>query len=403
MKKITGLCSRDNLLSLVLSLFVISLYFDLRYTILSTALLLVAGAGVILHCVLGRGERLGKPRPIVWCWAGVYLVRVIWLTVAGDDLRPGLKWLDTSLPFLLFPALFQYLPLTERVIKAVLTVFVRFTALFCVLTVCCAGWHIVSLPVDLGAWLRHPKDYFPLAFKWAGYDHPSFLCVIYLLALPVSLYLRRKFRACSILEIGALILLEGAVIVLTGTRVGVIVLPLLGLMMLMYALPRKRRAVVIGLTAALLSAAIMVMLLQGSQLLNRFKDPIRTQLWETTVASIKERPLLGVGTGEMEKVLTSPELATALGYHGALRFSYPHNQYLGEVMHFGFVGAVPLFGTLIYLLVLAIRRKNFLLLALMAVIFVFMMTEMPFDMSKGINLFMFFSCLLLLQVFDTAH
>jgi hypothetical protein len=63
-------------------------------------------------------------------------------------------------------------------------------------------------------------------------------------------------------------------------------------------------------------------------------------------------------------------------------------------MHFGLVGAIPLFATLLYLLVLALRQRNFPLLALMALLLVFMLTEMPFDLYKSINYFLFFTSLL---------
>jgi O-antigen ligase len=118
---------------------------------------------------------------------------------------------------------------------------------------------------------------------------------------------------------------------------------------------------------------------------------------ETAWISIKEKPLLGTGTGGMKEVLTSVELAQKLDYSDAQPYSYPHNQYVGEVMSFGIVGAIPLFATLLYLLIIALRKKNFLLLSLLVILFVCMMTEMPFDIYKSINYFLFFISLLFTQ------
>lgn len=120
MKKNIILCNRDTILSFILSLFVISLYFDLHYIILSTALLLFACLGFILYDVFGEKKKLHKPHPVVYGWLAVYLVRVVWLLVS-NDVHYGLKWLDTCLPMLLFPVIFQYLSLSERIIKTVLT------------------------------------------------------------------------------------------------------------------------------------------------------------------------------------------------------------------------------------------------------------------------------------------
>jgi O-antigen ligase len=96
----------------------------------------------------------------------------------------------------------------------------------------------------------------------------------------------------------------------------------------------------------------------------------------------------------MKVIINTPEITEITGQS----LSYPHNQYLGEVMHFGVTGAIPLFATLIYLLIIAIRHKNFLLLSLMAIFFIFMITEMPFDLYKSINYFLFFSSLLLTTI-----
>jgi O-antigen ligase len=135
-----------------------------------------------------------------------------------------------------------------------------------------------------------------------------------------------------------------------------------------------------------------------NQFTDRFKDPVRIQLWETAMSSIKEKPLLGTGTGGMDAVMTSTELADKLGYPEPMPFSYPHNQYLGEVMQFGFIGALVLFGTLIYLLVLALRKKDFLLQSLLLILFIFMFTEMPLDSHKGINFFLFFISLFVVSL-----
>jgi hypothetical protein len=392
MKKNTIWHHRDIILSVILSLFVISLYFDLKYVILSIVLFLLTGAGFILYDLFGKKEKLRKPHPVVYCWLVVYLVRVVWLLVS-NDIHYGLKWLDVCLPMLLFPIAIQYLSLSARTVKTLLTVFVHFTLLFCVITLVCVAYHSFTTPVGIKEWLQHPKNYYPLAFKWTGYGHPSYLCVIHLFALPIALYLKRKYHIIPTVEIIALIGLEAAIIIFTGARIGIVIFPLLLLLMFLHFVSRKRKIFTAGLAITLISITTITLFLSENQLTNRFKDPIRMQLWETAASSIKEKPLLGVGTGGMKVIIKTPEITEITG----LSLSYPHNQYLGEVMHFGVTGAIPLFATLIYLLIIAIRHKNFLLLSLMAIFFIFMITEMPFDLHRSITYFLFFTNLLLLQ------
>jgi O-antigen ligase len=384
--------NRDIILSFVLSLFAISLYFDLKYLILSTTLFLFTGAGFILYDIFGKKEKLQKPHPIVYCWMAVYLVRVVWLLVS-TDIHYGLKWLDVCLPMLLFPLTFQYLSLSERAIKTALTFFVHFTLLFCVITLFIIAYHSITMPIDIKDWLHSPKDYSNLAFTLTNSHHPSFLCVIYLFALPAGLYLRRKYHTIAATEIAILAIVEATVIVFTGARVGIIIFTLLLSMMAIYSVSLKRKVITIGVIITILSIIAVMWSLSENQFIDRFKDPIREQLWEAAIASIKEEPLLGVGTGGMRAIIDTLKTTEIVGQ----TFSYPHNQYLGEVMHFGIIGAIPLFATLIYLLIMAIRQKNFLLLSLMAILFIFTITEMPFDLYRSINYFLFFISLLLFQ------
>jgi O-antigen ligase len=298
--------------------------------------------------------------------------------------------MGTSLPFLFLPLLLQYLLLNERILKTVLTFFVHFTLLFCVIGLLSMVYHSFTVPIAIKEWVLHPKSYYPFVYAWSNYDHPSVLCVIYLLALPVGLYLKRKYRTVSIAELTALIAVETAMLIFTGARVGMIIFPLLLLWMLFYRISLKRKVMVIGLPVALAGVMVIGLLGWDNQFTDRFKDPIRIQLWETAIASIKERPLLGTGTGGMKAVCTSPELTVKLNYPEPLSFNNPHNQYLGEIMHFGFIGATALSGTLIYLLILAFRKKDFLLQSLLLILFIQMFTEMPFDSHKGIYSYLFF-------------
>jgi O-antigen ligase len=383
----------DLWLSVLLSLFAGVLYFSNELIIPVTALLLLACAALIGWKAFRKQLRFTWPQPIVFCWLAGYLVRVVWLAV-GPGPQHGAKWMDSCLPFILFPLLFQYLPISERVRKNVLTFFVHFTALFCLLTLLSVLYHCGKESINLVYWLRHPKNYYSAAYAWTNADHPSFLCVIYLLALPVALYLKNKYRSIPTAEIVFLGVMELAVILLTGTRVGLIIYPLLLLLMLLYTIPSCRRKILVGVSAlVLLGGGTTTLFLTNSSLFRRFGDPLREQLWQTSLASIKKKPLLGVGTGGMKEVITSPALAKELGYNSPLLFSHPHNQYLGEVMHFGFIGASLLFATLGYLLVRAVRRKKFLLQSLLLILFVFMFTEMPFDITRSICWFLFFSSL----------
>ncbi|MDR0693948.1 MAG: hypothetical protein LBF81_01430, partial [Prevotellaceae bacterium] len=246
--------STDFLLPAILCLYSASLYFSNRTVVCATFLLVASGAAWIIYRTSRGKQKLSRPHPLVYCWLAVYVVRVVWL-LFSDNPQNGLRWVDTGLPFILFPLLFQYLPWNERVLKTVLLFFVRFTGLFCIITLFSVAWHSFHLPVSIKEWLLYPKSY-PFAYTWTNYDQPSFLCVIYLLALPVGLYLKRKYDAISTAEIITLIVVETATLAFTGARVGFIILPVLLLWMLLYRISFKRKIMTIGLPVAL--AGVMV-------------------------------------------------------------------------------------------------------------------------------------------------
>jgi O-antigen ligase len=312
----------------------------------------------------------------------------------SPDVPNGLKWLDTCLPVLLLPIAIQYYPLTERMIKLILTFFVRFSFIFCLITLISIIYHIFIGHIAITDWIRNSKQYFPFAFIWTNYIHPSFLGMVYLLALPIGLYLRKKYHNIYIIELLSLFLVETTIVCFTGSRIGIIIIPLLlFLMMFHYINIKQRRQRYIVVTMAIIGiTGVIVWLFLHKSALHLFHDPIRMRLWEIAIGSIQNNPLLGVGTGGMKELIVpvNAEFGLPEWY-----ITYPHNQYLGEVMHFGFIGSIPLFATLIYLLILAIQRKDILLQSFLIVLSIAMCTDMPFDICKTIHFSLFFSSLFL--------
>ncbi len=380
----------DFWFALVVCFYTATFYFRNWHTTIGLSLFMLASVAFIIS----KRKKITKPQPLVYLFGAMYLVRVLWLLVS-NDLQYGMQWLDVCLPFLLLPIVCQWLPLNERIVKIVLSFFVHFTLLFCVATLASVWHYSHANTISLIEWLHYPKNYYPLAFAWTAYDHPSFLCILYLFALPVGVYLWWRYKCVPLVELLLLFAGVTAVLAFTGARIGLVILPLLLCLIVFSYIPKKWKKIAAGLIVAGILTGTAIVVFVNTDFTNRFADPIREQLLKTTIYSIKEKPLLGVGTGGMREVIHSPEVAEKIGYEypqGTL--SYPHNQYLGEIMHFGIIGAIPLFALLLYLLVIAVRRNDFLMQALVVILFVFSVTEMPFESSKGINYFTFFISLL---------
>jgi O-antigen ligase len=390
MKKIILLLERDHLWTAALSIYVASLFFNDKFMIAAFILFIIAALVHLVYNVCCKKDQTLKPHVIIYCWVAVYLVRVIWLLVS-PNVSNGLKWLDTCLPMLLLPVALQYYPLTERVIKWVLTFFVRFSFIFCLISTSSIIYHIFADSIAITDCIRNPKQYSLFAFMWTNCTHPSFLSMIYLLALPTGLYLRKKYHNISITELLLLLFVESIVVYFTGARIGMITVLLLLFLMALYLRQRRLKRIIIA-TAIIGITGVMVWLSFHKSVLHFFHDPIRVRLWEIAINAIQNDPFLGVGTGGMKELIipVNAEFGLPEWY-----ITYPHNQYLGEVMHFGFIGAIPLFATLIYLLILAIRRKDILLQSFLIILSIAMCSDMPFDMCKTIHFSLFFPSLFL--------
>ncbi|MDR2835148.1 MAG: O-antigen ligase family protein [Bacteroidales bacterium] len=388
MKKIQTLIENDFFLATILSAFIVSQFFALKITAIGISLLGIIGITLLLYNKFYKKTKLQKLQPIVYCWLVVYLVRVVWLFFSNSR-SDGFLWLDRCLPMLLFPLILQYYPLNEKIIKFVLTFFVRFCLAFCLITIGIIIYNIITFPVSVSAWLNTPKSFYPLAFSWSNYDHPSYLCIIYLLSLPVGLYLNRHYRNITFIELAILFIAETIVIIFTGARIGFIIIPTLLFIMIIYIMPQRKLKIISFITMITIALIGTVVLFTfKNSFLDTFKDSERSCLREIAISSIKENPLIGVGTGGMKSIFDKANVAGDLIIN-------PHNQYLGEIMQFGIIGAIPLFVTLIYLFIIALQRKDFLLLSFLLVLMIIMLTEMPFDTGKGLPFALFFSSLFL--------
>ncbi len=116
----------------------------------------------------------------------------------------------------------------------------------------------------------------------------------------------------------------------------------------------------------------------------------RIETWKATIHAIKERPLLGWGTGgHLEAIYFGLSQMDSLYQHFDLRHS--HNQFLHVLVTFGPVGFIAFFG-LLFLFVIrsgALRHQPYQVLLAMTVVFMF--GHAPLESQMPLNLFLIFS------------
>lgn len=116
----------------------------------------------------------------------------------------------------------------------------------------------------------------------------------------------------------------------------------------------------------------------------------RADRWFCAVELIKERPLIGYGTGSEKEVLMQK-------YHkynlqNAIENNYDaHNQYLAFFIKSGILGVLCFLLIILYGFYIAFRSKNFLYLSFMILFSVTCITENVLESNKGIFFFAFFN------------
>ena len=115
---------------------------------------------------------------------------------------------------------------------------------------------------------------------------------------------------------------------------------------------------------------------------------IRLKIYECSLKSVMENPVLGYGIGDVLNVLTEcysdfPNIFKGTKYN-------THNQYFGALMSSGILGLVSLLTILAYNFKLAYKSKNIIYLFIVILFFGNMIFENILDRQNGIILFSFF-------------
>jgi len=121
----------------------------------------------------------------------------------------------------------------------------------------------------------------------------------------------------------------------------------------------------------------------------------RFEIWGCTIAVLKEdnKWLTGVGLGNEQKYIDECYLERGYIHMGEDNFN-AHNQILQDTLTSGLIFGVISFLILLMPSFFAISKLNYELLAVVAIIFCFTLTESVFLRQKGVVVYSFFVCLL---------
>jgi len=331
-------------------------------------------------------------QPIFYVTFGVYILYIVGMLYIGDFRLAG-TGMDSMLPIVIFPVFFSMIQLSKRNVILILRFF-----LWIVIAACAYGLLLYAIAIYDFSWrsaLLDGKRYVYFFMREPLTWHPSALAITLLMALPVSLYLRyHDGKQITLVEMLLAILLPILVTFMVGARIGVAVFPLLlGLSYLFYC--KFRPILKWGLLVAGAVAMVVAAFSLSSDIRERFSDQIRIDLRNTAISAIKERPILGWGTGQERQLIACEERAQNLGLKGVHNQPHFHNVYLDMMVQFGIVGVAVLLFLIGWVFWIAIRKKHFLLMSFMAMYVIVFYFDNVLQSQRFVVAFMFWFCFLI--------
>jgi O-antigen ligase len=364
------------------------------------------------------------------------IVLFLWQLVGlafSDDLNRGWFSIEKKIFFLLVPVALatSTTKLAEKDVKLILTAFT--TACLVGTMVCLYGaWKETRLVME-GSSAINPylanSAYFQLhgseSASWLLFSyvslangiglHPTYFSLY--LAFSVAFVLNELPSAATVVRKAALIALAlyfTTFIVFLSSRIIILALAAILFSVLINGMVRKRRsiaAMALGMVVTFASLLFLNPVTQYRSLeeidYGTFRvEPgknytnaahIRFSLWWLAVKSIgKSNPLIGEGTGDVEKLMTAT--STKFNITNVIGSFDPHNEYLYTMLANGAPGLFLLLLCLALPAWWAWLQKDFLLLGFTFIFSLVCVTESALELQKGIAFYSLFSGLLFFQL-----
>ncbi len=323
----------------------------------------------------------------------------------SENLPYWLSRVQLRLPFLLLPFAFSQIPtISKRQLQSLLFFFsiVISVNMALVLTNYALNFEDITKKMGQGISMPFLKEHIIFSVMAA------FACLVGVELWRSSFFIKYKWEKNVIAALSVFIFVGLHII---AVRTGLIALYLCLILRGVLFIFQSRRYIV-GVTGLLVLALIPYL---SYQFLPSFQQRVHYAIWDfeqyqmgdpsaksdsERLVSLKigsqifsENKILGVGFGDIEQEMKRlyeqnyPQLDPKM----------PHNQWLLTAMGLGIIGlAISLISFVIPLLEKQ-RFKNFTFLSLHVLIFVFCMTDIPFEGTFSLSFYVFFVCLFLNQ------
>jgi len=334
-----------------------------------------------------------RARKFYFQWYSVFFWAMFLLRILALWRQPELKFsnIEISLSFMLFPLFFSLIKVNENMWIIIQKVVVIGFAIFLCMILYNFIIHIYFENL-VRETFTNAKYLYALFLKEPFYGHPSFLAVILAPSIPMCFNLAVKASKNWQQWLWLLFIpLIVFIVFVIGSRIGLFVCGMLIVLCCIYFFKKFNIVSKIALGLAFVAAIGMFRI----STINYTEDPIRKEMNAFAIEKIKEHPLLGHGYGTQHAHLNDTENPQEFENSFIFIVNHFHNTYLDETFQFGFIGALPFFLLILYLIGFALKKRDVFLFSFLIIYIPFFYVELPFNSMKGIMPMMLFLAIIM--------
>ncbi len=351
----------------------------------------------------------------------LFFLLLLFSSFYSTDFYRAQKFLIRFVPFILFPMIFQTVPVLNA--KEKLIVIKTFIYALSVFFLVC---FLIAIVRQIGFWNRggifNWYYFYRYDFLEVFEQHPTYLSMFTLLSLSFILFLKKKlFKSKLVYYI--IVLIQTLAILLYGSRIGyilfllllfiffykhikslsgikrlkqigILILFFLGLCILAYNIPIVKERIIYSF-----GASYEYKFNDKESIKNGMpEEQGRLLLWQDAIDLIKLKPILGYGTGKTNEILQKKYKDE--GHFLFLENKYnAHNSYLETLLIGGAVLLITYLLILFSLLRKSIKINSVVLFIFSLILILTSITETIF-VSRGVQFVAFFYCFLLIPEND---
>ncbi|MGB1019133.1 MAG: O-antigen ligase family protein [Chitinophagales bacterium] len=372
------------------------------YKISSSPFLILSSIIIILEILFSKGKILSS-----FFKQKINIFFLIFYLLAGfsllysKNLNHGFNQLNKLLPLLIFPLWFLVWKATNTQIVLILKTFIFACILAFLLSLGSQFWNILT---------HNNYSFYYIQFIDILWMHPTYLSLYLNFAIFISYYLYTKkhlslaqFAFCSLIFISFILMLLA--------RMQILLMFLVLIIISIHFLKQNFSFKILFFCFISLFATLFI-ISQNQQLKNRFvyakniqynfenlNDKnwngvnVRLAIWKSAFSTIKENVFFGAGIGDEDDVLFESYKNNNFKFAYNLKY-VAHNQYIQILLGLGVLGFIVYLFMYFLLIKNAFLNNDFLLFALIILLFFTGFTESFLRLQSGIIFFAYFICLL---------